>query len=103
MGLGDSVALMTDGRFSGATRGFCIGHVSPEAQVGGPIALVRDGDNIEINMEKKELNLCIGEEEMLTRRAALRLPPPPVNSGFMGLYCRHVSQADKGAILKADS
>lgn len=102
MGLGDSVALITDGRFSGATRGFCIGHVSPEAQVGGPIALVRDGDCIEINMEKKEINLCLGEEEMLARRNLLTLPPPPVNSGFLGLYCRHVRQADKGAILKAE-
>lgn len=102
MGLGDSVALITDGRFSGATRGFCIGHVSPEAQVGGPIALVRDGDYIEINMTKKELNLCLDEEETLARKRLLTLPPPPVNSGFLGLYCRHVRQADKGAILKAE-
>ncbi|GHV53865.1 dihydroxy-acid dehydratase [Deltaproteobacteria bacterium] len=102
MGLGDSVALITDGRFSGATRGFCIGHVSPEAQVGGPLALVRDGDIIEIDISKKELNLCLSEEELRRRQAGLRLPPPPVNTGFLGLYCRHVSQADKGAILKAD-
>jgi dihydroxy-acid dehydratase len=102
MGLGDSVALVTDGRFSGATRGFCIGHVSPEAQVGGPIALVQDGDVIEINMEKQELNLCLGEAKLAERRNGLKLPPPPVKTGFMGLYCRHVSQADKGAVLKAD-
>ena len=102
MGLGDSVALISDGRYSGATRGFCIGHVTPEAQVGGPIALVRDGDEIEINIEKKELNLLISPEEMAKRKEEFVLPKPPVDKGFLGLYCRHVSQANKGAILRGD-
>ena len=100
MGLGDSVTLISDGRYSGATRGFCIGHVAPEAQVGGPIALVQDGDEIEINIEKKELNLLIGPEEMTKRVNAFVPPKPPVDKGFLGLYCRNVSQADKGAILR---
>jgi dihydroxy-acid dehydratase len=99
MGLGDSVALITDGRFSGATRGFCIGHVTPEAQIGGPIALVKDGDLIEINIAGKELNLLISEEEKTARSERLERRKPPVDKGFLGLYCRHVGQADKGAIL----
>ena len=99
MGLGDSVALITDGRFSGATRGFCIGHVTPEAQVGGPIALVQDGDEIEINIVDKKLNLLISDEEKARRAARLEQRKPPVDKGFLGLYCRHVGQADKGAIL----
>jgi dihydroxy-acid dehydratase len=99
MGLGDSVALITDGRFSGATRGFCIGHVSPEAQIGGPIALVNDGDQIEINMDQKEVNLLISPAEMQIRQNKMILRKPPVDRGFLGLYCRNVSQAHKGAIL----
>jgi len=99
MGLGDSVALITDGRFSGATRGFCIGHVTPEAQVGGPIALVQDGDEIEINIVDKKLNLLISDEEKSIRATRLEQRKPPVDKGFLGLYCRHVGQADKGAIL----
>ncbi|MDR3593109.1 MAG: dihydroxy-acid dehydratase [Negativicutes bacterium] len=99
MGLGDSVALITDGRFSGATRGFCIGHVTPEAQIGGPIAIVEDGDDIEINIAGKELNLLISEEEWAKRYAKLEKRKPPVDGGFLGLYCRYVSQANKGAIL----
>ncbi|MDR1947096.1 MAG: dihydroxy-acid dehydratase [Desulfovibrio sp.] len=100
MGMGDSVAMITDGRFSGATRGFCIGHITPEAQVGGPIALVRDGDLLEINLETREINLRISPEEWRNRGETLRLPPPPVDKGFLGLYCRHVGQADKGAVLQ---
>ncbi|HHV65704.1 MAG TPA: dihydroxy-acid dehydratase [Peptococcaceae bacterium] len=99
MGLGDSVAMITDGRFSGATRGFCIGHVTPEAQVGGPIAIVQDGDQIEIDIEHKKLNLLISEEEMAERFKKLSPRKPPVNKGFLGLYCRNVGQADKGATL----
>ncbi len=99
MGLGDSVAMITDGRFSGATRGFCIGHVTPEAHVGGPIAAVQDGDQIEIDIVKKRLNLLLSEEEITARLR--RLPPrqAPVDGGFLELYSRHVNQADKGAIL----
>jgi dihydroxy-acid dehydratase len=100
MGLGDSVAMVTDGRFSGATRGFCIGHVAPEAQVGGPIAAVRDGDSIEIDILGKKLNLLLPPEEIDARLKALPQRPAPIDTGFLGLYCRHVSQADKGAVLE---
>jgi dihydroxy-acid dehydratase len=100
MGLGDSVAMITDGRFSGATRGFCIGHVTPEAQVGGPIAAVRDGDSIEIDILGKQLNLLLPQEEIDARLKALPQRPAPIDTGFLGLYCRHVSQADRGAVLE---
>lgn len=100
MGLGDSVAMITDGRYSGATRGFCIGHVTPEAQVGGPIAAVRDGDKIEIDIPGKKLNLLLPPEEIAARLKALPRRPAPIDTGFLGLYCRHVSQADQGAILE---
>ena len=100
MGLGDSVAMVTDGRFSGATRGFCIGHVAPEAQVGGPIAAVRDGDRIEIDILHKKLNLLLPPEEIAARLKALPQRPAPIDTGFLGLYCRHVSQADRGAVLE---
>ena len=99
MGLGDSVALITDGRFSGATRGFCIGHVSPEAHIGGPLAIVQDGDQVEINIDGKELNLLINEEERTKRFRELKPRNAPVDKGFLGIYCRNVSQADKGAVL----
>lgn len=99
MGLGDSVAMITDGRFSGATRGFCIGHVAPEAHVGGPIALVEDGDLIEIDIEHKKLNLLLSEKEMTKRFEKLTPRKLPVDKGFLGLYCRNVGQADKGATL----
>ncbi|MEL1135580.1 dihydroxy-acid dehydratase [Desulfitobacterium sp. THU1] len=100
MGLGDSVAMITDGRFSGATRGFCIGHVAPEACVGGPIAIVQDGDSIEIDIEHKTLNLQVSPEEIGKRLA--NLPPQKKSTvkGFLGVYARNVSQADKGAILE---
>ncbi|MDO9230574.1 MAG: dihydroxy-acid dehydratase [Syntrophales bacterium] len=100
MGLGDSVAMVTDGRYSGATRGFCIGHVAPEAQVGGPIAAVRDGDQIEIDIPHKKLNLLISDEEIAARLKAIPQRPAPIDTGFLGLYCRHAAQADKGAILE---
>ena len=93
MGLGDSVAMITDGRFSGATRGFCIGPVAPEAQVGGPIAAVRDGDQIEIDILHKQLNLLLPPEEIAARLKTIPQWPAPVDIGFLGL------QADKGAVL----
>ncbi len=99
MGLGDSVAMITDGRYSGATRGFCIGHVSPEAQVGGPIAAVRDGDQIEIDILRKQINLLLPPEEIEARLKTIPQRPVPTDTGFLGLYCRHVAQADKGALL----
>lgn len=100
MGLGDSVAMITDGRFSGATRGFCIGHVTPEAHVGGPIAIVEDGDSIEIDIANKQLNLLISQEEMAARFAKLTPRKPPVDTGFLGLYSRSVGQANRGALLE---
>jgi len=99
MGLNDSVAMITDGRFSGATRGPCIGHLAPEAFVGGPIAVVQDGDPIEIDIPGRRLNILITEEELRLRLLTWRPRLPAVNGGFMELYCRTVSQADQGAVL----
>jgi dihydroxy-acid dehydratase len=100
MGLGDSVAMITDGRFSGATRGFCIGHVSPEAHVGGPIAIVEDGDLIEIDIQNKKLNIQLSQEEIDARLAKLPPRKPPVKKGFLGVYARNVGQAHKGAVME---
>jgi dihydroxy-acid dehydratase len=100
MGLGDSVAMVTDGRYSGATRGPCIGHVSPEAYVGGPIAAVREGDWIEIDIPNRRLMLQVPEEEIARRLAEWRPRPPAVTTGFLSLYSRIVTQADRGAVLE---
>ena len=97
-GLGESVMLLTDGRFSGATRGASIGHVAPEAVVGGPIALVRDGDTISLDVEKRELSVRVSEEELARRRQEWRAPPPRYNSGVMAKYARLVSSASRGAV-----
>ena len=101
MGLNDSVVMITDGRFSGATRGPCIGHVAPEAFAGGLIALVKDGDRIEIDIPKRRLELLVPEEELALRRVDWRPHTPALNSGFMELYSRIVTQANHGAVLKA--
>jgi dihydroxy-acid dehydratase len=100
MGLNDSVAMITDGRFSGATRGPCIGHVAPEAFVGGLIALVKDGDRIEIDIPKRRLDLLVPEEELARRRVDWQPHVPAVSSGFLELYSRIVAQANQGAVLK---
>lgn len=100
MGLGDKVALLTDGRFSGATRGAAIGHVSPEAAVGGPIALVHEGDTVEIDIPGKRLTLQISEEEMARRGRAWQAPPPKVAGGYLGRYAASVTSAGQGAVLK---
>ena len=100
MGLGESVAMITDGRYSGATRGPCIGHVCPEAYVGGPIAAVREGDLIEIDIPERRLNLLVPEEEIARRLAEWRPRTPAVTRGFLGLYSRVVSQANEGAVLR---
>lgn len=99
MGLGESVALITDGRFSGATRGASIGHVSPEAASGGPIALVREGDIIAIDIPNCAVELKVSDEELEKRRAAWVCPPPKVATGYLARYARLVSSADKGAIF----
>ena len=97
-GLGDSVALITDGRFSGATHGLVVGHVSPEAQTGGPIALVRDGDEIRIDAPARRIDLLVDEGELATRRAAWREPAPRYRTGALAKYARLVSSASSGAV-----
>ncbi|MCX6029017.1 MAG: dihydroxy-acid dehydratase [Chloroflexi bacterium] len=98
MGLGESVAMITDGRYSGATRGPCIGHVAPEAAIGGPIAAVQDGDLIEIDIPHRRLNLEVEELELARRLAAWQPRPPRVTGGFLDTYRKLVSQADEGAV-----
>ena len=100
MGLGESVALITDGRFSGATRGAAIGHVSPEAADGGVIALVQEGDIISIDIPNCRIQLKVSEEELDKRRAAWVCPEPKVKTGYLARYAKLVSSADKGAILR---
>ena len=97
-GLGDSVALLTDGRFSGGTHGIMIGHMSPEAQVGGTLALVREDDPIEINLEHDEVNLLISSQDMAVRRAAWQEPAPRYSRGVLAKYARLVSSAATGAV-----
>jgi dihydroxy-acid dehydratase len=97
-GLGDEVALITDGRFSGATHGLMVGHIAPEAFRGGPIALVRDGDPIEIDVEARELRLDVPEEELAVRRAAWSAPAPRYESGVFAKYASLVSSASEGAV-----
>jgi len=97
-GMGESVALVTDGRFSGATRGFCIGHVAPEAARGGPIAAVRDGDIIEIDVAARTLSVQLHDAELQERLAAWRAPQPLYPSGVMAKYARMVSSASTGAV-----
>jgi dihydroxy-acid dehydratase len=99
-GLGESVALLTDGRFSGATRGACIGHVSPEAAAGGPIGLVEPGDMIVIDIAKRSLELDVTESELARRRAAWKCPPPKIDYGYLARYASMVTSADTGAVLK---
>ena len=100
MGLGASVALITDGRFSGASRGASIGHVSPEAAVGGPIALVEEGDIIRINIPENKLELAVSDEELARRRAAWTPREPKVTTGYLARYASMVTSADKGAVLQ---
>jgi dihydroxy-acid dehydratase len=101
MGLGSSVALITDGRFSGASRGASIGHVSPEAAAGGPIGLVEDGDIIEIDINAYKINLKVSDEE-LERRRANWTPKKKEVTGYLKRYAELVTSADKGAILKGN-
>jgi dihydroxy-acid dehydratase len=100
-GVGDKVALITDGRFSGGTRGFCIGHVGPEAAMGGPIALVRDGDMISIDAAAGRLDLEVAEEELAKRRAAWKAPANAYQSGVLRKYADQVGPARKGAVTHA--
>jgi dihydroxy-acid dehydratase len=100
MGLDKDVALITDGRFSGASRGASIGHVSPEAMEGGMIAVIRDGDIISINIPEGKLNAEVPEEELRSRMAEWKAPEPKVTKGYLGRYARMVSSAGKGAVLR---
>lgn len=97
-GLGDSVALITDGRFSGATHGFMVGHITPEAASGGPIGLVRDGDVIVLDVERRELNVEVSEAELAERRAGWSAPLPKYTAGVFAKYARSVASASEGAI-----
>ncbi len=100
MGLGSSVALITDGRFSGASRGASIGHVSPEAAVGGPIALIKEGDLIQIDIPNHKLNVAVSEEEMAERRKNWKPRQPKVTTGYLARYASMVTSGDRGAVLE---
>ena len=100
-GLIGSVALLTDGRFSGATRGLCIGHISPEAAAGGPIAAVRDGDIININVSRRTLNVEIGDEELKRRLSEWKPRPPKISKGYLRRYSFLVQSADKGGTFRS--
>ena len=100
MGLGSSVALITDGRFSGASRGASIGHVSPEAAVGGPIALVEEGDTIRINIPECRLELAVSDEELAARRAKWQPREPKITTGYLARYASMVTSGNRGAILE---
>ncbi len=97
-GAGEKVALITDGRFSGATRGFCIGHVGPEAAVGGPIGLLKDGDTITIDAETGEINVDLSDEELAKRKAEWKPRQTDFNAGAIWKYAQTVGSAEKGAI-----
>lgn len=100
MGLGSSVALITDGRFSGASRGASIGHVSPEAAVGGPIALVEEGDRIRIDIPNNKLDVLVSEEELASRRAKWQPREPQITTGYLSRYREMVTSGNKGAVLE---
>jgi dihydroxy-acid dehydratase len=100
MGLSESVALITDGRFSGGTRGPCIGHVSPEAMEGGPIALVKNGDRISIDIAKRKMDVILSDQEMAKRLKAWKKPSPKITKGYLSRYAKLVSSAGDGAIMR---
>ena len=97
-GLGQSVALITDGRFSGGTHGFVVGHVTPEAQEGGPIALIREGDRITLDAEAHEISVDISEEALRARRAAWTPPPYKAKQGTLYKYIKTVKSASEGCV-----
>jgi len=100
MGLADSVALVTDGRFSGGTKGPCIGHISPEASSAGPIAILKDGDTITIDIPNRKIDAKLSQEEIKQRFKHWKPVAPKIKTGYLSRYSRLVSSADKGAILK---
>jgi dihydroxy-acid dehydratase len=100
MGLDKEVALLTDGRFSGGTRGAAIGHISPEAAEGGPIALVNEGDRIKIDIPAKTLTLLVDDAELARRRQTWQRPEPKITQGYLSRYSRQVSSGSQGAVCK---
>ena len=98
LGLGDQVALITDGRFSGGSHGFVVGHISPEAANGGPIALIRDGDRIKIDAVRKRIDVDISATEIARRRRSWKAPKPYATRGVLAKYARTVSSASEGAV-----
>ena len=101
MGLDKDVALITDGRFSGATRGASIGHVAPEAALGGPIAFIEEGDIIDIDITNHSMNVRVSDEEMSARKAKWQPREPRIKKGYLVRYASLVTSADKGAVLQA--
>jgi len=99
-GLGESVALVTDGRFSGGTKGACVGHISPEAAVGGPIGLLKDGDIIEIDIPNNTINVKLSDAELAKRKKAFKPPKPRITKGYLAKYATMATSADTGAVLK---
>ena len=97
-GLKDSVALITDGRFSGASHGLMIGHVSPEAVVGGPIALVKDGDIVTVDVERRDLSVSLSDAELRARKADWKAPVPRYTHGVFAKYAKLVTSASRGAV-----
>jgi len=100
MGLDADVALITDGRFSGGTRGAAMGHISPEAMEGGPIAIIQDGDRVAINIPKRRITLKVAEKEIEKRLSKWRPPKPKISRGYIARYARAVSSGGKGAVVK---
>ena len=98
-GLAKSTARITDGRFSGSNNGCFIGHISPEAQEGGPIALIHDGDKIEIDIEERRLDLLVSEDEFAARRAEWKAPEPKFKTGYLAVYSKLAASAAEGAVL----
>jgi dihydroxy-acid dehydratase len=100
MGLDKSIAIVTDGRFSGTSGGPCVGHLVPEAMNGGPIAVLRDGDMIEIDIPSRKISVELGDEEIAGRLASWQRPGPKVTKGYLAHFAKYVTSADKGAYLE---
>ena len=100
-GWGTDVALITDGRFSGGSHGFIVGHVTPEAQLGGPIALLQDGDEVTIDAESNRLDVAVGDDELDRRRAEWTAPPAKATRGVLARYIRTVATASEGCVTDA--
>jgi len=101
MGKEEAIALITDGRFSGGTRGPCVGHVSPEAAVGGPIGLIQDGDEIQMDLDARSLELLVDEQELARRREAWQAPEPKIRTGWLARYAKLVTSANTGAVMES--